>query len=218
MTLNSFKFPIEETLIYIAGHSGKLEVKAVSGKNHAVNISVIICHPHPLFAGTMENKVVTTVFRTFRNMGANAIRFNYRGVGQSEGAYGEGVGEIDDLMSVCHWVKSVRPNDEIWLAGFSFGSFIAASAANRLQASQLITIAPAVEHFNFDEIDFPKCPWLVLQGEVDEVVPPKLVYEWIAKQINPPKLIKFSESSHFFHGKLTALKDALEAEFKSNFL
>lgn len=218
MTVNPTKFPLEEALLFTAGKSGKIEVKAASANQPGVNISVIICHPHPLFGGTMENKVVTTVFRAFRHMGGNVIRFNYRGVGQSEGEYDEAVGEIEDLISVCDWVKTVRPQDKIWLVGFSFGSFIAASAANRLQASRLITIAPAVEHFNFDSIEYPKCPWLVLQGETDEVVPPALVYQWINKQAVPPKLIKFPETTHFFHGKLTALKDALETECKADFL
>lgn len=218
MVVNPTKFPLEEMALFIAGESGKIEVKATPGNHPVANISVIICHPHPLFGGTMENKVVTTVFRAFRNMGGNVVRFNYRGVGQSEGEYGETIGEIHDLISVCDWVKTVRPQDQIWLVGFSFGSFIVASAANRLQASELITIAPAVEHFNFDTIDYPICPWLVLQGEADEVVPPALVFNWINQQVRPPKLIKFSDTSHFFHGKLTALKDALETEFKSYFL
>lgn len=218
MMANQPIFPIEETRVLIAGQAGKLEVKAASAKNGDAKITVIICHPHPLFGGTMENKVVTTVFRAFREMGADVVRFNYRGVGQSEGQYNEGHGETEDLISVSNWVKQLKPETEIWLAGFSFGAYIAARAANQLQAAQLITIAPAVEHFDFDSLHYPHCPWLVLQGETDEVVPPQLVYAWIEKQTEPPKLIKFLDTGHFFHGKLTNLKHVLETEFKHYFV
>jgi hypothetical protein len=166
----------------------------------------------------MENKVVTTIFRSFRNMGAQVVRFNYRGVGKSEGEYGAAIGETDDLVAVCNWVKQVRPDDHIWLAGFSFGSYVATRAAAQVGAEQLLTVAPAVEHFDFDNIDYPKCPWLVIQGTADEVVPAELVFAWIDKQQNPPKLIKYEETGHFFHGRLTDLKADLEQEYQNKLL
>ncbi len=221
--MDQLTFPLEEKQIFLIGPAGKIEVKAASTELHNPKITVVICHPHPLFGGTMENKVVTTIFRTFKNMGAAVLRFNYRGVGKSEGQYDEAKGETDDLISVCNWVKTVIPNTELWLAGFSFGSYIAAHAAKQLQAMQLITIAPAVEHFNFDILDLPECPWLVLQGETDEIVPPELVYNWVEKneqgqQKKQLKLITFPDTSHFFHGKLSNLKEVLENEYRKYFV
>lgn len=212
MQLNPTNFPDDEAHFLLSGPAGELEVKTASGKN--TNITILVCHPHPLFAGTMENKVVTTVFRCFKNMGAHVVRFNYRGVGQSEGDYGSAVGETDDLLAVCKWVKQVRPEDEIWLAGFSFGSYVATRATSEVKAKQLLTIAPAVEHFDFDGIEYPECPWLVIQGMADDVVPPELVLAWIEKQSNPPKLIKYDDAGHFFHGRLTDLKATLEQEYQ----
>lgn len=194
---------------FLPGPVGRLEVKAAEGRNDVKAVTVVICHPHPLYSGTMENKVVTTLFRTFRELGADVVRFNYRGVGNSEGQYAAGFGEAEDLRAVCAWVRTEKPVNKIWLAGFSFGSYVAAQAANEIKASQLLTIAPAVEHFNFDEIDYPKCPWLVIQGTVDEVVPAQLVSAWIDKQKDPPDLIKYPETGHFFHGQLTNLKNTI---------
>lgn len=217
MQLKSTIFPETEVQVFITGRAGRLEVKLIGAKAGKSRVCVVICHPHPLYGGNMENKVVTTVFRAFQAMGATVVRFNYRGVGQSEGSYGDAVGETDDLISVCEWLRQKDPNLTLWLVGFSFGCYIAARAANELHAQQLITIAPPVHHFNFDAIDFPKCPWVLLQGDQDEVVSPKLVYDWVAKQTQFIKVIPFPETSHFFHGKLIDLKSVLHTEFIRDF-
>jgi len=119
------------------------------------------------------------------------------------------------LLAVCDWVKQTRPNDRIWLAGFSFGSYVATRASVSVGAQQLLTVAPAVEHFDFDSVEYPQCPWLVIQGTADDVVPPELVFAWIAKQERPPKLIKYDDAGHFFHGRLTDLKASLEQEYQA---
>lgn len=196
---------------FIQGPVGQLEAKAAEGKNRPTRakVSVVICHPHPVYGGTMENKVVTTLFRAFRELGAYVVRFNYRGVGQSDGQYSAGIGETDDLKAICAWIKKERPTDELWLAGFSFGSYIVARAANEVNSAQLLTIAPAVEHFDFDNIEYPKCPWFIIQGTVDEIVPPELVFAWVDKQQNPPHLLRYIDTGHFFHGRLTDLKETL---------
>lgn len=217
MQLNPILFPEDEAHFLLTGPAGQLEVKAVSGTTDSINITVIVCHPHPLFAGTMENKVVTTLYRSFRDLGARVVRFNYRGVGKSDGEYGAAIGEADDLLAVCEWIRTVRPTDEIWLAGFSFGSYVVTRVANQVNAQQLLTVAPAVENFDFDSIAYPECPWLVIQGTADEVVPPDLVFSWLEKQANPPELIKYEAAGHFFHGRLTDLKETIIKYYQSYF-
>lgn len=207
----------KEKSFFIQGSAGAIEAKAQRSKSSSL-ITIILCHPHPLYGGTMENKVITTCFRSFHTLGANVVRFNYRGVGQSQGKYDNTDGETDDLISVCNWVIAMEPNAKIWLLGFSFGGYIAARAANSVNSQQLITIAPAIEHFDFDAIEYPRCPWLLLQGEADEIVPPQLIYRWVNKQENPPRLIKFPNTTHFFHGKLMELKLTLESEFGKTFV
>ena len=112
----------------------------------------------------MTNKVVTTVARAFHNVGVTAIRFNFRGVGDSEGQYDEGKGELDDLLSVIEWVKAAYPDHAIWLAGFSFGAYIAALAVTQINAARYIAIAPPVINFPMDEMPPITCPWILVQG------------------------------------------------------
>ncbi len=192
----------------IQGPVGQLE--AISQYPEVAKpITAVICHPHPLFAGTMHNKVVHTVAKAFLELGIKTVRFNFRGVGASQGEYDAGRGETDDALAVAAWVKQVAPEDKLWLAGFSFGSYVAARAAGELQPEQLLTVAPAVEHFDFSELKPIACPWLVLQGETDEVVPPEQVYDWAEHASEQPTLIRFPGVGHFFHGELIALRDAI---------
>ena len=193
--------------IIIDGAVGDLELITMCPEDTVRPITAVICHPHPLYLGSMNNKVVHTLAKAFVSMGVKAVRFNFRGVGQSLGVYDGGVGETDDVLSVVQWVRSVCHHDQIWLAGFSFGSYVAARAAGIVHPTQLVTIAPAVEHFNFDELKPIKCPWLVIQGEEDEVVPPELVYEWAARE--KPLLVRMPGTGHFFHGKLIDLKEII---------
>lgn len=215
---NPTTFPEEEAHFMLEGPVGNLEVKTAAPKlqafSEAAPVTVICCHPHPLHGGTMENKVVTTVFRTFRNMGTRVVRFNYRGVGQSEGEYADAIGETDDLLAIIQWLKQVRPDDQIWLVGFSFGSNVVTRAASQVDIKQLITIAPAVDHLDFQSLDFPACPWLVIQGDADEVVSPQAVYTWVDTLPKSPKLVTLEGVSHFFHGRLLDLRDILETEYK----
>lgn len=171
------------------------------------NTTVVICHPHPLYGGTMHNKVIYTLARAFHQMGLRTVRFNYRGVGESQGEYGEGKGETEDLLTVLNWVKEVRPDDSIWLAGFSFGGYIAARGSSLWPIKQLILIAPSVRHFQFD---FPiESPLLLIQGDKDEVVPPEAVFKWAESLPDKPRVICMHEAGHFFHGRLTELRNLL---------
>jgi hypothetical protein len=171
----------------------------------------LIAHPHPLFGGTMDNKVVTTLERSLRELGLATLRFNFRGVGRSDGSHDDGRGETEDLVALAGWLRAQRPGHALWLAGFSFGSWVSLRAAARLAPAQLVSIAPPVGRWSFEDIARPAAPWLIVQGEADEVVAPQAVYDFVAAQTPPPELIRMPETSHFFHGKLTDLRALLQA-------
>ena len=204
------EFKPGETKTFIQGPVGRLE-SLISIPTQLKNLVVVICHPHPLFGGTMHNKVVYTMARAFKELGLITVRFNFRGVGESEGSYAEGIGETEDLQAILHWLKQARPLDEIWLAGFSFGAYVASRGASLDPGvKQLVSVAPPVQSFDFSGLAMPQCPWLVIQGEQDEIVAPEAVYNWLEKLDPPPQLIKIKEAGHFFHGKLIDLKQAIK--------
>ena len=159
-------FPAERGEVMLLGPAGLLEcVCDVPEAGEARPATIVICHPHPQHGGTMHNKVVTILERAMRELGLRTVRFNFRGVGTSEGEFDDGYGETDDLFAVVEWVRRTRPNDQLWLGGFSFGSFISLKAAQNLQLGQLISIAPAVGRYGFAELSHPGCPWLIVQGD-----------------------------------------------------
>ncbi|MBN9288433.1 MAG: hypothetical protein BGO43_05560 [Gammaproteobacteria bacterium 39-13] len=212
---NPSTFPSGETNFLIDGPSGQLELLSFAAKGPAKGVA-IICHPHPLQEGTMHNKVVHTLSRAFHRKDLHAIRFNYRGVGKSQGQYGNSVGEIQDLMAVLSWADTVLDNPKIWLAGFSFGAYIAAMGATQHACQQLFTVAPAVTHQPYSEMPLVSCPWTVIQGEADEVVSPSEVFTWFdrhAEQQSQMTLIKLPNASHFFHGDLIVLRTLVEDAF-----
>jgi uncharacterized protein len=192
----------------IPGPSGTLELACALPNSEPSHLA-LICHPHPLFGGSMGNKVVTTLERCFRDQGAATVRFNFRGVGQSSGIFDQGLGESDDLQAVYAFSREFLPNLPLVLAGFSFGSFVAARMANALQTAQLISIAPPVQSWDFQTIDAPHMPWLVVQGEQDEVVAPEAVYRFAAAQKPAPTLQRLPDATHFFHGKLLELRSVV---------
>ena len=131
-------------------------------------------------------------------------------VGASEGEYDDGYGETDDLFSVVEWVRQTRPGDELWLGGFSFGSLIALKAAQNLQLGQLISIAPAVGRDGFSDLEHPGCPWLVIQGDEDELVNIDAVKTWVEKMDPQPELAVMERADHFFHRRLMDLRGLLK--------
>lgn len=201
-----------EIPLFLDGPEGQLEALHLATPD-AKGVA-LICHPHPLFAGTMQNKVVATLQRAARDAGYATLRFNFRGVGQSAGSYAEGRGEINDALAAAHWLAVQHPGLPLTLMGFSFGSCIAGNAAERLEEqgaglAQLFMLAPPVERF---DVDLPeRCPLTVIQPEADEVVTPERVYAWSAELSKPHELIRVPECSHFFHGKLIELKDLIQA-------
>ena len=130
----------------VDGPVGKLETLVESPDNPA-GIAVI-CHPHPLYHGTMKNKVVHTLARVFIDVGYVAVRFNFRGVGNSDGEYAEAIGETDDLLAVVKWARERWPVKPLWMAGFSFGAFVALTASTRDEPAGLVTVAVPVQRFD----------------------------------------------------------------------
>lgn len=206
------QFPATESTLLLPGPAGALEVAVDLPDPGTVAQPVIalVCHPLPTEGGSMDNKVVTMAARALREVGVTTVRFNFRGVGHSQGGFDQGAGETQDLRAVAAWVRAQRPQQALWLVGFSFGAAVSIAASNQLQAAVLISIAPPAERWSLPAADTPQMPWLVIQGEADEIVDPASVYAWL-EQLAPPhlNLVKVAETSHFFHGKLIELRQAV---------
>jgi len=205
------RFPEQAASFALAGPAGKLETLTDLAERPGARAGVaVICHPNPVQGGTMHNKVVTMLERSLRESGLDTVRFNFRGTGESEGRYDDGNGESEDLAAVAAWVRRVRPGDALWLAGFSFGSYVTIRNATRLGAAALVSIAPPVGRWSFDTDVLPDCPWLVVMGEEDEVVEPQAVFDWIDGLERPPELVRMPETGHFFHRRLMDLRGAVK--------
>jgi alpha/beta superfamily hydrolase len=190
-----------------------IETPAIAG---AAPAFMVACHPHPQHAGTMHNKVVTTLVRTAHGLGVPTIRFNYRGVGASAGSFDDGRGETDDALAAVAAGRQRWPGAALWLAGFSFGGIIALRASVRAEAGKverLITIAPALGRAFADPsaIALPSCPWLIVQGDADEVIDGKLVIAWAGQVTPPPRLAVLPGVGHYFHGSLATLQEEVSA-------
>ncbi|MFZ0219608.1 MAG: alpha/beta fold hydrolase [Candidatus Aquirickettsiella sp.] len=196
--------------LLLPGPTGQLEVMTTAPEiSRNPRTVAVICHPHPLFGGTLHNKVIYTLARCFNSLGLATVRFNFRGVGLSQGKYDHGNGENNDLLAVLAWLQESCPEHKIWLAGFSFGAYIAARAAKVWPTEQLICVAPPIENFPFKDLPPFPCPWILVQGDADEIVSPTAVFSWVNSLEHPPEVIKIQGASHFFHGKLLELRDDL---------
>ncbi|GLQ47447.1 alpha/beta hydrolase [Dyella lipolytica] len=204
-------FPDQLTEFTLHGPVGSLEAISDTAERPGARRGVaVICHPNSKDGGTMRNKVVTMLERSLRESGLDTLRFNFRSAGESEGNYDNGKGESDDLAAVVSWVRKVRPNDVLWLAGFSFGSYVTLRSAVALKADALISIAPPVGRWSLETLALPSCPWLVVMGEDDEVVEPQAVFDWIDSLDPPPELIRMPETGHFFHRRLMDLRGSVK--------
>ena len=206
------RFPEHDTALTLAGPAGALEamVEFPDAEIAAQPVVAIVCHPLPTEGGTMNNKVVTMTARALRELGVTTLRFNFRGVGHSAGEFDEGPGELADLYAVAEWVRHERPDALLWLAGFSFGAYVSIRASARIEPAALISLAPPAGRWEFDAAT-PRMPWLVVQGEEDEIVDPDAVYRWLATLDAPQlTLVKMPECSHFFHGKLVDLRGVVK--------
>ncbi len=188
----------------VAGPAGRIEcaVDEPAGTPRGV---ALIAHPHPLFGGTLDNKVVQTLARALVELGYSAWRPNFRGVGASEGRFDEGRGEVEDLAAVLAHIKAAKPV----LAGFSFGAAVQAKLGARVQAERMVLVGVAVTNF---EVPAVAQGTLVIHGEMDETIPLKAVLDWARPQELPVLVVPGAD--HFFHRKLPALKLAVTANWK----
>jgi alpha/beta superfamily hydrolase len=169
----------------------------------------VVCHPHPLYGGTLDNKVVYTLARAFVELGVPAIRFNFRGVGRSAGSYDEGLGETADGLAAVAYGRQRWPGASLWLAGFSFGGAVALRAAAQAEPERLLAVAPAITRVSMEGVGSPSCPWLLVQGDADDVIAPAAVLDWAGRQFNPPTVRVLSGGGHFFHGRLHELREVI---------
>jgi uncharacterized protein len=205
------QFPDQLTEFTLQGPAGPLEaISDVAEHPCARRGTVIICHPNSKDGGTMRNKVVTMLERSLRESGLDTLRFNFRSAGESAGEYDNGIGESEDLAAAVAWVRKMHPDDALWLAGFSFGSYVTLRNAVRFKADALISIAPPIGRWSHEVLALPTCPWLVVMGEEDEIVEPQAVFDWIDSLEQPPELIRMPETGHFFHRRLMDLRGAVK--------
>ena len=198
----------------IEGPAGALEA-IVEDTGMANPSYAIICHPHPLMGGTMDNKVVTTLGRGLRETGIPTLRFNFRGVGASGGTFDEGMGETADADAVAAFGARRWPGRSLVIGGFSFGAYVALRLAQKRTPRHLITVAPAIGLFDVSGFTVPRCPWLIVQGDADDVVDPGAVVDW-AETLSPrPRLVVLPGVGHFFHGRLRELQDAVVDAIRS---
>jgi len=192
---------------FVAGPAGAIEcvLEAPSGP---VRGAAVLCHPHPLHGGTMDNKVVQTLARALRQLGWRTVRFNFRGVGGSAGQWDGGRGEVDDALAVVDAVRDAAL--PLVLGGFSFGGYVAAQATRRLEAppARLVLVAPATGHFDLGAVPEDT---LVIHGEADDVVPLAATLDWARPQSLP--VVVVPGVGHFFHGQLPLLKSIVVRAF-----
>jgi hypothetical protein len=193
----------------IPGPTGLIEARLEDPLPEGTRPAVIgvVCHPHPLHGGTLQNKVVHALARAMQEAGAPTVRFNFRGVGQSGGSYADGSGEVDDALAVIEWARSRWNCAPLWLAGFSFGAAVALQAAAQARPIRLVTVAPPAGRLIAQPNARPPCPWLIVQGDRDELVDFATVQRWAASYAQDgPELLVMSGAEHFFHGRLRELR------------
>jgi uncharacterized protein len=203
--------PLAERLT-IAGPAGSLEMLLETPQPAAADAPRafgVVCHPHPLHGGTLDNKVVWTIARAFEQLGAPALRFNFRGVGASEGRYDDGRGETADALAVVAFGRQRFPGAALWLGGFSFGGAIAVRAAGEAHPERLVLVAPGITRVEVDGAAPPQCPWLIVQGGADDVVPPGKVLDWAHTLSPAPGVRIVPGAGHFFHGRINELRDVI---------
>lgn len=203
--------PPRSERVRIAGPAGEIETLVELPADGPVDGAAparfaVVCHPHPLYGGTLDNKVVYTLARAFVELGVPSIRFNFRGVGGSAGRYDDGRGETEDALAVIAYGRDRWPGAAPWLAGFSFGGAIALRAAAQSQPERLVAVAPGVTRIAMEGVGSPGCPWLVVQGDADDVIEPPAVLAWASRQTPPPVVRVLPGAGHFFHGRLHDLR------------
>ena len=202
------KHPVNEKL-FIDGPVGRLESVLDRPREGALRGCAVVCHPHPQHGGTMHNKVAHTLARAFVRSAFEVLRFNFRGTEKSAGHYDNGAGELGDALAAIDFMRARHGSYPLWLAGFSFGAAIAVKAAVTTHVDGLISVAPAISRFANGLASQPECPWLVVQGDEDELVDIEETVDWVNGLEPGPELLVVNGAEHFFHGRLTELREAV---------
>lgn len=196
--------------LLIPGPAGDIEVLTSCPECYEEDRPLaVICHPHPLFGGTMRNKVVHILAETFNSMGLLSVTFNFRGVERSGGRYARGIGETEDLQAVVDYFRQRHPRAPLWLAGFSFGAYVALRGHQLVGAERLLLVAPPVSLFDFAELPEVDVPWMVIQGGRDEIIAPEQVSRWVTSRKHRPVFRWMADADHFFHGRLNRVRDSV---------
>lgn len=194
--------------IFIDGPAGKLET-VINDPGEKRRAIALIAHPHPLFGGTLDNKVVHTLAKAFFDLGYIALRPNLRGAGKSQGSFDEGEGETQDMLAVAEYAERQFGDLPLVLAGFSFGAFVQSRVIKRLPAEKLVLVAPAVGRFDVGSVPDDT---LVIHGDQDDVVPLAAVLAWAQPQAL--RVMVVTGAGHFFHGRLPQLKQTVLDAFQ----
>lgn len=200
----------ESALGTLGGPAGNLECLVAVPRGEIRGIAVV-CHPHPLYGGAMSNKVVYALAAAALAQGLIAARFNFRGVGQSQGAYDSARGETDDGLAVVDWLRAQQPGLPLLLCGFSFGAYVSLKMAATARPAALISIAPPFGRY-FDDATrpaHPACPWLAVHSRDDDTVAYDETAAILRDYDPPPVLVTVDGAGHFFHGRLQDIKDAV---------
>ncbi|MDP1633233.1 MAG: alpha/beta hydrolase [Gallionellaceae bacterium] len=193
--------------ISIHGPAGNLE-GALHLPDAPPRAIAVVAHPLPVMGGTMDNKVVTTLARTFVELGFAVLRFNFRGVGESAGSYDEGRGETLDAIAAVNFMRGEFAGLPLVMAGFSFGGYVQACAALDAHPQKLVLVAPAVGRF---EMPLVPANTLLIHGDQDDVVELDAILQWAHPQHLP--IVVLAGAGHFFHGRLTQLRDIVKHHF-----
>jgi len=197
--------------LFLDGPAGRLEAIFELPAVQMPLGCVVVCHPHPQHGGTMHNKVAHTLARAFVRVGFAALRFNFRGTEDSDGVYDDGDGELFDALAAIEWIRVRYSEVPLWVAGFSFGAAIAVKAAVATDVDGLICVAPAISRFASGLDTQPACPWLIVQGDQDELVDVDETVAWVDGLAPGPELLIIPQGEHFFHGRLVELREAVVA-------
>jgi alpha/beta superfamily hydrolase len=210
MTNSTLFTPPKPQALTLSGPAGDIEASLEAPVDFDGQAVALVCHPHPLYGGSMTNKVVHMAARALQELNMVTLKFNFRGVGLSQGSFDEGRGETLDALVAYDALRQRFPQASITLVGFSFGSFIAYKVATQRAARQLICIAPPVQRFDFKTSPVPPIPWSIIQGDKDDLVDHDSVLQWARELIPPPHVQLLTGAEHFFHGRMSDLKNCVK--------
>lgn len=211
--------PGKTAATFFTGPAGRLEaLLAAPSRPDPVGLCVV-SHPHPLYGGAMSNKVVWTLANAAQKAGLVVARYNFRGVGASEGRHDHAIGETEDLLAVVAALRRQQPGLPLLLAGFSFGAYVSIKAAATARPQALVTIAPPFGRYvdSREPPPHPGCPWLAVHSLDDDTVAFEDTRAVLEAYAPPPELVRFETAGHFFHGQLGPLQQVVQAFIEKHF-